>query len=398
MAGWTADDSNLNTNCPFCRTAFLPLLHIEFHDLRSMSDLYMNPSASGDSIHSTSPQPTTSGSAEMKTPDLISFSEEEPKEASNGPPGTQKSLVPEPVQSDPLGLLGHQAAGKQQKCSGTSLTRSNSVGGPLQSLDYSQRPGHGVSTTSLPCSLQEMSDGIRQKRPNPKPVSVPYLSPLVLRKELETLLENEGDQVIYTHKFLSQHPIIFWNLVWYFRRLDLPTHLPGLILNSEHCNNGVQLPLASLSQDSKHVYVQLLWDNINLHQEPGEPLYLLWRTFLEKKGTLAPTDHQEIRILLNTIVRNIQTNDVYGPINLLIREIKRQPDRVKRQRSIYREILFLSLVALGRENIDVEAFDREYRQAYDELSPEQLKSLQRIDRPPTSSIQWCLKCFGPPVI
>lgn len=34
MAGWTADDSNLNTNCPFCRTAFLPLLHVEFHDLR----------------------------------------------------------------------------------------------------------------------------------------------------------------------------------------------------------------------------------------------------------------------------------------------------------------------------------------------------------------------------
>lgn len=121
---------------------------------------------------------------------------------------------------------------------------------------------------------------------------------------------------------------------------------------------------------------------------------------VEKKGTLAPTDHQEIRILLNTIVRNIQTNDVYGPINLLIREIKRRPEGVKRQRSamfflllslyfsisfrdipamflniyihivsvntcdlchlcflslrsIYREILFLSLVALGRENIDV---------------------------------------------
>lgn len=33
------------------------------------------------------------------------------------------------------------------------------------------------------------------KRPNPTAVSVPYLSPLVLRKELETLLENEGDQV-----------------------------------------------------------------------------------------------------------------------------------------------------------------------------------------------------------
>lgn len=61
------------------------------------------------------------------------------------------SLVPEPVQTDPLGLL------ERQRCSGTSLTRSNSVGGPLQSLDYSQRPGHGVSTSSLPCSLQEVS-------------------------------------------------------------------------------------------------------------------------------------------------------------------------------------------------------------------------------------------------
>lgn len=67
------------------------------------------------------------------------------------------SLVPEPVQSDPLGLLEHQAAGKQQRGSGTSLTRSNSVGGPLQSLESSQRPGHGISTTSLPCSLHDVS-------------------------------------------------------------------------------------------------------------------------------------------------------------------------------------------------------------------------------------------------
>uniref|UniRef100_A0AAQ5Z2G4 UDENN domain-containing protein n=1 Tax=Amphiprion ocellaris TaxID=80972 RepID=A0AAQ5Z2G4_AMPOC len=387
MAGWTADDSNLNTNCPFCRTAFLPLLHVEFHDLRTMTGFYMNPSASGDSIHSTSTQPTASSSADIKTPDLIAFPVEVPQETPDNLTGTHKRYN--------FTCKHHNS----KRCSGTSLTRSNSVGGPLQSLDYSQRPGHGVSTTSLPCSLQEVSDGMGTRRPNPKPVSVPYLSPLVLRKELETLLENEGDQVIYTHKFLSQHPIIFWNLVWYFRRLDLPTHLPGLILTSEHCNNGVQLPLTTLSQDSKQVYVQLLWDNINLHKEPGDPLYQLWRTFSEcKKGTLAPTDHQEIRTLLNTIVRNIQTNDVYGPINLLIREIKRRPDGVKRQRSIYREILFLSLVALGRENIDVEAFDREYRLAYDELSAEQLKSLHRIDRPLSPSVQWCLKTFGPPFI
>uniref|UniRef100_A0A8C7DKH1 DENN domain containing 4C n=1 Tax=Oncorhynchus kisutch TaxID=8019 RepID=A0A8C7DKH1_ONCKI len=396
MAGWTADDSNLNTTCPFCRAAFLPLLHVEFHDLRTNTAFYLKPSASGDSIHSASHQPTTTdstvlgvgGAADTPPPDLISF----PESSSEDPGEALASQTP--AQSDPLGLLEHQA-GKR----GTSLTRSNSVGGPLQSLvSYQRQPGHGVSTTSLPCSLTEVvSDGLGQKRPDPMPVSVPYLSPLVLRKELETLLENEGDQVIYTHKFLSQHPIIFWNLVFYFCRLDLPSYLPGLILTSEHCNNGVQLPQTSLSQDSKQVYVQLLWDNINLHQEPGDPLYQSWRTLLEKKATLAPTDHQETRTFLNSIVRSIQTNDVYGPINLLLREVKRHPE-VKRQRGIYREILFLALVALGRENIDVEAFDREYRQAFDGLSTEQLKALHKIDRPPNSNVQWCLKCFGAPVI
>ncbi|XP_076828543.1 DENN domain-containing protein 4C [Brachyhypopomus gauderio] len=403
MAGWTADDSNLNTTCPFCQTSFLPLLYVEFHDLRATPGFYLKTSTSGDSIHRASVRPTTSSSSEVKVvtpsepPDLISFAEsptgkDEPEDPLTSQPGTQKIPVPNTVLSDPLGLL--EVQGEKR---GTSLTRSNSVGGPLQSLDSAQWPSHGVSTTSLPNSLQEVVDTLGQKLPDPPPVSVPYLSPLVLRKELESLLENEGDQVIYTHKFLSQHPIIFWNLVWYFRRLDLPSSLPGLILTSEHCNNGVQLPQTSLPQDSKQVYVQLLWDNVNLHQEPTEPLYQLWRTFLRKKGCLAPTDYQEIRGLLNSIVRSIQTNDVYGPINLLLREIKKRPEG-KRQRSIYREILFLSLVALGRENIDIEAFDREYRVAFNELSPEQLKALSPMDRPPANSVQWCLKCFGAPFI
>uniref|UniRef100_A0A671PTV0 UDENN domain-containing protein n=1 Tax=Sinocyclocheilus anshuiensis TaxID=1608454 RepID=A0A671PTV0_9TELE len=339
MVGWTADDSNLNCTCPFFTK---PL------------------------------------DAELCTANHIMISD------------LHHSLVPEPVHSDPLGLMEKQAEKRN------TLTRSNSVGGPLQSLDSIQRPNHGISTTSLPNSLQEV-DTLSQKWLNPKPVSVPYLSPLVLRKELESLLENEGDQVIYTHKFLSQHPIIFWNLVWYFRRLDLPSILPGLILTSEHCNNGVQLPQTSLSQDSKQVYVQLLWDNVNLHQEPTEPLYQLWRTFCDVEKPHEWIASRLLHVTECDIVRSIQTNDVYGPINMLLREIKKRPE-VKRQRSIYREILFLSLVALGRENIDIEAFNREYRLAYNELSTEQLKVLSPIDRPPSNSVQWCLKCFGAPFI
>lgn len=44
-----------------------------------------------------------------------------------------------------------------------TLTRSNSVGGPLQSLDLIHRPNHGISTTSLPNSLQEVA--VSEKRP-----------------------------------------------------------------------------------------------------------------------------------------------------------------------------------------------------------------------------------------
>lgn len=60
-------------------------------------------------------------------------------------------------------------------------------------------------------------------------VRVAYLSPLVLRKELESLLENEGEAVLAQPQFLDNHAIIFWNLVWYFQRLGLPSNLLQLV-------------------------------------------------------------------------------------------------------------------------------------------------------------------------
>lgn len=156
---------------------------------------------------------------------------------------------------------------------------------------------------------------------------------------------------------------------------------------------------------------------------------------MEKKGTLAPTDHQEIRTLLNTIVRNIQTNDVYGPINLLIREIKRRPEGAKRQRSahlssqrrvqcisswrtfyfnvpfmktpflscisfrsIYREILFLSLVALGRENIDVGEWmcKSKIKQLHHDAKTELINVvLIHLQRPSIGSTSWLTTNWAP---
>ncbi|XP_059580661.1 DENN domain-containing protein 4C isoform X6 [Alligator mississippiensis] len=401
MAGWTADDSNLNTTCPFCKSTFLPLLNVEFKDFRGSASFFLKPSISGDSLHSGN-IPITTDPLELKpasssaVADLMSFSDHPNsneiivEETSSTP---EQSNMPEEQSKGPRAVT---TSGNNPPKPGASLTRSHSVGGPLQNIDLSQRPSHGISTVSLPNSLQEVVDPLR-KRPNPLPVSVPYLSPLVLRKELESLLENEGEQVIHTSTFINQHPIIFWNLVWYFRRLDLPSNLPGLILTSEHCNEGVQLPLSSLSQDSKLVYIQLLWDNINLYQEPGEPLYISWRNLnsVEKKPSTTSEDQQAISTLLENVKLSIQHNNVLKPINFLLQKV--QPG-VKRQRSFYREILFLSLVSLGRQNIDIEAFDSEYRIAYKGLASDVLEKMQKIDAPPGSRVEWCRKCFGAPLI
>lgn len=61
-------------------------------------------------------------------------------------------------------------------------------------------------------------------------LTVPYLNPLVLRKELENILAQEGDGALLQSSFVDEHPIIYWNLVWITNRIDLKTHLPQLCL------------------------------------------------------------------------------------------------------------------------------------------------------------------------
>ncbi|MBN3282941.1 MYCPP protein, partial [Polyodon spathula] len=55
---------------------------------------------------------------------------------------------------------------------------------------------------------------------------------------------------------------------------------------------------------------------------------------------------------LQSVVKSIQMNDVYRPMSQILEILGKQLG-MKRQRSLYREILFLSLVALGKDNIDI---------------------------------------------
>uniref|UniRef100_A0A3Q3J362 UDENN domain-containing protein n=1 Tax=Monopterus albus TaxID=43700 RepID=A0A3Q3J362_MONAL len=334
MAGWTADDSNLNTTCPFCGNPFLPFLNVEIRDMR------------GPGRKSQPPLTLT----------VLSF------------------------------VLVLQAVFCRQGVisPGAPMARSVSAFNPL---DEPFEPSCCVPTSgSLPSRLNETTDPLSMewRLHNPEPVTVPYLSPLVLWKELESLLENEGDAVIAEADMVDHHPIIYWNLVWYFRRLDLPSSLPGLILTSEHCNRGSQIPRDWMSEDSKHVLIQILWDNLKLHQDPIQPLYILWNTYSNEE-------------ILQSVVKSIQRNDVSRPMAQLL-QLMGQTLGVKRQRSLYRDILFLSLVALGKDNIDIDAFDREYKSAYNRLMPSLVKLTLNCDRPPSAGVMECRRTFGEPYL
>lgn len=238
-------------------------------------------------------------------------------------------------------------------------------------------------------------------------MTVPYLSPLVLWKELESLLGNEGDQVISSPSIVDQHPIVFWNLVWCYRRLELPSHLPGLILTSQHCSQGhvPQVPAQSVSsEDSKHVLVRILWDNPSLHQDSVQALYMLWHAHFSlpsASGTVyeegQPQDHLFSPEVLQGAVRDIQKGDVYQPMSQILQLLGPELG-FNRQRSLYRDLLFLALTALGKSNINIDAFDREYKVAYDRLSPSQVKLTHNCDRPPGAGVMECRRMFGKPIL
>ena len=83
------------------------------------------------------------------------------------------------------------------------------------------------------------------------PISVPYLSPLVLRKEMESLLDQDGELCMSKESFLDEHPIIYWNLVWYFKRLDTTSHLAGLVLTAPTVNKHATVSTTRISFTSQ---------------------------------------------------------------------------------------------------------------------------------------------------
>jgi hypothetical protein len=55
--------------------------------------------------------------------------------------------------------------------------------------------------------------------------------------------------------------------------------------------------------------------------------------------------------------------------------------------------MFLTLVAMSQDNIDLTAFDREYRRAFEKLPAKYVSLLRPHDRPPDLASVLCRKLF-----
>uniref|UniRef100_A0A8B9JXW4 DENN/MADD domain containing 4B n=1 Tax=Astyanax mexicanus TaxID=7994 RepID=A0A8B9JXW4_ASTMX len=227
MAGWTSDDSNLNSSCPFCSATFVPLLNAEICD----RDVFL--------------------------PHL------------------------------------HNGVNELDSSSETSTYSENS------------------SNTLVR-------------------VTVAYLSPLVLRKELESLLENEGESVLSQVQLLDSHSILFWNLVWYFTRLGLPSNLLQLVRASPLASQFLQ------NSEGTSVRVRLLWDTLTPDTDHWPPLYMLWRIhskniclYCSLVDVLKVIKHNHPFTLgfLEEVLRWVGMNEVHKAITLFLETIAKQPGR-----------------------------------------------------------------------
>lgn len=205
-----------------------------------------------------------------------------------------------------------------------------------------------------------------------EPITVPYLNPLVLRKELESVLSQEGDTCLTKHRFIEEHPIVYWNLIWYFERINLTSHLPDLWLNNDKLKEQISYGA---------VGVKTMWDNERLHMD-RLPMYLQWK--------LSVTDD---KTLMQSVLTNVRRNNLTEPIKRVALERSRIQALDQPLFSIYRDILFLAFTALGRGNIDQGVFDREYNLSLERLTEREEKLLCKIDAPPSMMSLFCRHYF-----
>lgn len=282
MERWTHNESNLNTKCIYCRAKIVPLMSIEVDDFRF-----------------------------------------------NGEPVVQTG--------------GRQACDEdQQKDGPTSDTTNDLVDLDFDAVQINQEPV--TNDSQQPLSSNKKKRDSQSGHCYQQNYTVPYLSPIVLRKELESVFESSGDNCPASSRFIDEHPIIFWNLLWYFSRINVPTHLALLCLNAKSILNGREVPEEAKAMNK--VMVRTLWDNDKLYAHMGKPLYRLLERgepSLQVKAILCDDLHFT-RNFLDQVINLIKSNELQKAMNLVLNARLKSSTRFsfdKNRHNLYRDLIFL---------------------------------------------------------
>ncbi|XP_012588835.1 PREDICTED: DENN domain-containing protein 4B isoform X2 [Condylura cristata] len=182
-------------------------------------------------------------------------------------------------------------------------------------------------------------------------------------------------------------------------RLRLPSILPCLVLASCDGPPAPQAPSPWLTPDPASVQVRLLWDVLTPDPNSCPPLYVLWRVHSQIPQRVVwpgPVPASLSLALLEAVLRHVGLNEVHKAVGLLLDTLGPPPTGLHLQRGIYREILFLTMAALGKDHVDIVAFDKKYKSAFNKLASSMGKEelRQRRAQMPTLKAIDCRKCFG----
>ncbi|XP_076042418.1 DENN domain-containing protein Crag isoform X9 [Oratosquilla oratoria] len=245
-----------------------------------------------------------------------------------------------------------------------------------------------------PLSKEESLLHIKKKGMVLEPLTVPYLSPLVLRKELETVLSSEGDACLNVSDFTDHHPILYWNLLWYFARIHVPSHLPGLSLGASCASRNKSIHPSWADADWRNVHVVCMWDNPKNHEELGQPMYVQWQQ-QEVPSTLFSAlvrDRARIpRDVMQGIIAAMHVDDLTTSLTALVKEVRKRQSQ--RHYPFYRDLLFLAASNFSAPPLNFTAFDREYRRAYERIERSCMKVLSKSDSPPSIAAVFCRRYF-----
>ncbi|ESN96036.1 hypothetical protein HELRODRAFT_68572, partial [Helobdella robusta] len=187
--------------------------------------------------------------------------------------------------------------------------------------------------------------------------------------------------------------------VWYFSRINVPSHLPSFIHTAPSLNQHHVSPVAQT------VAIHALWDNVRLHsQEHVTPMYILWsqgscvyvplRLILNERSSII-MEHEKQQMLKSTTSPTKTSLSTPPSTTATTTTTTMMSEKFGvRFHSIYRDMLYLSFVSLGRENIDVDAFDKEYKAMLQTLPPYDTNRLKRADRTPHATAVNCRKMFS----